>query len=368
MAIHIAFTGGGTGGHVFPGIAVIEELRKKSDDIEIFWIGSGKKLERDITARFDIPYYSLPAGKLRRYLSLRNFFDIFKLAAGFIGAIILLKRLNADLLFSKGGYVAVAPVLAAWVLRIPVVIHESDRDPGLATRISARYADTILLPYARTLEEHFSGSRKEVIVTGNPVRSELMRGSAERGRKLLNIKPGSKLVLVLGGSQGARQVNLLIAGLRDRLLQHAAIVHQMGALDFVPSRVEGYITAALFDSDFPDILAAADVVISRAGAGTVWENGVLGKAAVLIPLGNLSSRGDQVRNAELFVQEGAAEVLSGADATADRLLERTLHILQDHKTRKSMGRNALRICDPSASGRIADILLVKAGNKAREKV
>ncbi len=368
--MRIACVGGGTGGHVFPGIAVIEELKKRRADLEIVWIGSGKQLERDITSRFDIPYYAVPAGKLRRYFSLQNLIDIFRLAAGFFASLLLLKRLKADILFSKGGYVAVAPVIAASALGIPVVTHESDRDPGLATRIIARFADTILLPYEQTRLDYFGGSPKEVVVTGNPVRREVLRGSGDRGRELFGIEPGRPLVLVLGGSQGARQINDLIRQTRDELLEHAAVVHQMGPLDYEPSSIPGYITAPIFNEEFPDILAAADLVISRAGAGTVWENGATGKAALLIPLGSGSSRGDQMRNAELFVREGAAYSLQGEEASSGTVLELSLKLIGNTQLRRDMGARALRLCDAQAADRIAEILLSKAEDRtgrSREK-
>ncbi|MDY7029103.1 MAG: undecaprenyldiphospho-muramoylpentapeptide beta-N-acetylglucosaminyltransferase [Spirochaetota bacterium] len=365
--MRIACVGGGTGGHIFPGIAVIEELKKRRTDLQIVWIGSGKQLERDITSRFDIPYYAVPSGKLRRYFSLRNFIDIFRLAAGFFASLVLLGKLKADILFSKGGYVAVAPVMAASVLGIPVVTHESDRDPGLATRIITRFADTILLSYEQTRADYFEGSPREVVVTGNPVRSEILQGDADRGREMLGIEPGRPIVLVLGGSQGARQINDLIRQSRDGLLDHAAVVHQMGRLDYEPSSIPHYITAPIFNEEFPDILAAADLVISRAGAGTVWENGAMGKAAILIPLGSGSSRGDQVRNAELFVQEGAAFSLQGEEAESARLLELCLRLLKDPQLRRNMGDSALRLCDTRAADRIAGILLSKAADRSVDR-
>src|SRR6056297_3264500 len=174
VAITIACTGGGTGGHVFPGIAVIDQLKQldSGSALRIVWIGSGKDIERKITGRFDIPYYAVPSGKLRRYFSFRNFVDVFKVTAGIVSSLFLLKRLKAVVLFSKGGYVAVAPVIAARILKIPVITHESDRDPGLATRIAARFADKILLPYQASRMQYFPQAGNRVAVVGNPVRAE----------------------------------------------------------------------------------------------------------------------------------------------------------------------------------------------------
>lgn len=357
MSGKIACVGGGTGGHIYPGVAVIEELRKKNPSVNICWIGSGLELEREILKRFGIPYYSVPSGKLRRYFSLRNFSDLFRVAAGIVTAFFLLKKLDVNLVFSKGGYVAVGPVIAAKVLGIPIVAHESDRDPGLATRITARFADTLLLPYLQSKVEHFARFPGMILVTGNPVRPELFQGSAEQGRRLLGLEEGKPLILVLGGSQGAVQVNELIDKILEQLLSTAFVVHQMGAAGYVPSSRPGYITTPLFHEDFPHILAAADLVVSRAGAGTLWENGVLGKASILIPLGSGSSRGDQVRNAELFVSKGAAYSLVGDDAKPDRLFLLIEKILKDEELRRRMSARVREVCDPGAAGKIAELLL-----------
>ena len=375
MAVTIACTGGGTGGHVFPGIAVIDQLKKidSSTELEVVWIGSGKQIERDITRRFDVPYYAVPSGKLRRYFSLQNFLDIFKLIAGIIVSIRLLKKLKAGVLFSKGGYVAVAPVIAARILGIPVLTHESDRDPGLATRIAARFADLILLPYEATRVEHFSEAaeaaeaadglpdeprsrNRRVIVTGNPVRDELFAGDAARGRELLGLPEAEPLLVVLGGSQGARQVNRMLKVILPQLLEQALVVHQMGELDYEASSDPRYITAPLFHGEFPHILAAADVIISRAGAGTLWESGTLGKASILIPLGGESSRGDQVRNARLFAERGAAVMLEGDSLNSEALLEHIHRLLQYEGERRAMGKAAAELCPADAARRMAELI------------
>ncbi len=372
MAITIACTGGGTGGHVFPGIAVIEELKKMDSrhQFEVVWIGSGKEIERKITDRFQVPYYAVPSGKLRRYLSLQNFLDIFKLVAGIFVSVRLLKRIKAKVLFSKGGYVAVAPVIAARILKIPVVTHESDRGPGLATKIAARYADHVLVPYETTVTEHFSryihAEKPRIQVTGNPVRQELFSGDAVRGRELLDVNSKAPVVLVLGGSQGARQVNQMIAAILPQLLEESVVVHQMGPLDYQPSEDPRYITTDLFHSEFPHILAAADLIISRAGAGTLWESGVLGKPSILIPLGGKSSRGDQVQNARLFSERGAAVVLEGDALRPEILLQNVTRLLHNTQERAKMGHAAAMLCPHDAAERIAELIYTHALNERGE--
>ena len=351
------FTGGGTGGHVFPGIAVIERLSQLlgGRPYRIVWLGWSRGMERDIVARFSIPFYGIPAGKLRRYLSLRNITDAGAVAAGFFSSLYLLKKLDTALVFSKGGFVSVPPVAAARVLGIPSITHESDLDPGLATQLNARFTNRVLCAYEETTRHpRLSGKAK---VTGNPVRSELFAGDRAAGRKLLGIPEGKKVVLVLGGSQGARQINRMVEAVLDRLLEEAAVVHQMGSAhyreDAPYSRSPHYLPAAVFTREFPHVLAAAALVVCRAGAGTLWENGVLGKPSILIPLGAGSSRGDQVRNASYFAGHGAAEVLSGDEVNAESLLEKCLVLLNDEEKRTRMGERAARLCPSDGAERIA---------------
>ena len=345
MNSRIAFTGGGTAGHVFPGLAVLRCLEESprgekghpisKRPLEFFWIGSRGGLERRILREAGIPYYGIPAGKLRRYLSFKNFTDVFKVAAGILASLIILIRERPDLLFSKGGFVSVPPVLAARFLKIPVIIHESDADPGLATRITSRFARRILVSYDETQDCFPPPRRRRVVVTGNPVRGEIFLGNREAGRKALGVAPGKLLLLVLGGSQGALEINELIGELAPRLVKKCRILHQMGGQTYKPSSVRGYDTRDFIGAELPDFLAAADLVVSRAGAGTLWELAVLGKPMLLIPLGERNSRGDQMRNAELFQSRGAAEVLSGK-VTPRRLEEALNRLLENPERRRTL--------------------------------
>ncbi len=349
----IAFTGGGTGGHVFPGLAVVEKLLASGEDIDVHWIGSSRGMEKEIVERFHVPFHSIPAGKLRRYFSLLNFVDIFKIIGGFFASLYVLKRLHIKVLFSKGGFVTVPPVVAAWVLGIPVITHDSDLDPGLATRINAKFARFILVPYRESMK-NFTHKEK-IIVTGNPVRSEILQGDPDKARDFLKIFSGKKIILVLGGSQGAQKINNAVASVVPRLIPENYIIHQMGKRNFVESTVEGYYTAPFFTNMLPHFLAAADIIISRAGAGTLWESGVMGKASLLIPLGVESSRGDQIKNAEYFSNHHAAVVL-GSSPADDELYNAVHELLQDDKKRKLLGDAALQLCNRDASDKIALII------------
>ena len=364
----IVFTGGGTGGHVFPGIAVAEALRERIDETKyrIVWLGSSRGMEEEIVKRFSIPFYSIPAGKLRRYFSLKNFVDMGRVAAAYIGSLRLLKKLDAALLFSKGGFVSVPPSAAARSLRIPSLTHESDLDPGLATRLNARFCDSVLCAYTPTAS-HPRLSAK-AIVTGNPVRKEILAGDAAEGRRILGAAEKEKVLLVLGGSQGARQINELVEASIEGLTDRALLVHQMGCEHYrqrygelpwreAMDRRKRYAPAPIFTEEFAHILAAADLVVSRAGAGTLWENGVRGKAAVLIPLGLGASRGDQLRNAAYFDQQKAALLLREEEVNAAKLLEKCTLLLEDDILRERIGGRAAELCPSDAAGKIVDEIL-----------
>lgn len=360
----MVFTGGGTGGHVYPGIAVAEKLNKKISEgsVSICWIGCRRGMEKDILERFDIPFYSIPAGKLRRYFSFNNFIDIFKIIAGFIVSIFILKKIKADLLFSKGGFVTVPVVLAARMLRIPVISHESDLDPGLATRINGRLSETMLFAYKETAAawKHKSTTQK-VQVTGNPVRKEIFEGKAKKGRDLFNIPEDKKIILILGGSQGALEINRLIEGIIDKLSTDYFVIHQMGSLTFANSIKKNYVTRALFNDEFPDILAAADLVVCRAGAGTLWENGVMSKPAILIPLGSASSRGDQIRNADYFEAHGAAVVLRGDNLNSIALSAEIKRILGTDSILKKLKKNVELLCNRDSAEQIVNFIIHTSG-------
>ncbi|THB66272.1 MAG: undecaprenyldiphospho-muramoylpentapeptide beta-N-acetylglucosaminyltransferase, partial [Spirochaetaceae bacterium] len=313
-------TGGGTGGHVFPGLALAEYLIEQ-EAYECLWIGSGKAIEHSIVKRWDMPFYSIPAGKLRRYFSLRTLIDAFRVLAGFFASLVLLRRLSPDLLFSKGGYVSVPPVYAARVLGIPVITHDSDYDPGLATRLNARVADRVCVPYQQSLD-FFPGLKPgSLVVTGNPVRKEVYLGDAGRWYAKSGMQQDKPLLFVQGGSQGAEELNDFVLDSLPQLLEFCCVVHQTGehgyqrCLERLQSdtALQGrYFPQAFFTKEYPDILAAAICSVCRAGAGTLWELAAVQLPAVVIPLHG-GSRGDQLRNAKLFAGMGMVDVQADRD-------------------------------------------------------
>lgn len=317
MKKHIVFTGGGTGGHVYPALAVIEKLNKYG--YKISWIGSRKGIEYKIISNKGIDFYSIPCGKLRRYFSLRNFVDLFKIFFGFIKSLILLKKLKADLIFSKGGYVTVPPIVAAKFLKIRSVTHESDFDPGLATRLNSKFVENIYVPYKETKEMFSQPIKDKVKVTGNPVRNDFFKPDKEKGLKVMGFKDKKPVILVLGGSLGAKEINDLMLSCKDELTKKYSVYHQMGEKNFTEINEDHYITKPFIHENMADIIKAADIVISRSGAGAIWEFITVGTPSILIPL-TAGSRGDQLRNANYFKEKGVAFVLHGKDVVKDNLL------------------------------------------------
>ncbi len=346
-------TGGGTAGHVFPGLAVIEQL--SADVTTVVWIGSRRGIEREIVTARGIQYVAIPSGKLRRYLSVRNLTDIFRVLAGIVVSLFVLARLKPACLFSKGGFVAVPPVIAAWILRIPIITHESDYDPGLATRIIARFADRVCVAYPETAGFFAARYSSRIVVTGNPVRSAITRGVAEKGRKFIGLEAAYPVVFVLGGSLGAVQINDLIAMIRPQLLDRCFLVHQTGAHEQGVA-VPGCFSRPFFRDELPDILAAADLVVSRAGAGSIWEFAATGTPAILIPLPGGGSRGDQIRNADVYARSGAALVLDPETVTAADLLRAIDRLLSSADEREKMSAAARGFGASDAASRVAELI------------
>jgi UDP-N-acetylglucosamine--N-acetylmuramyl-(pentapeptide) pyrophosphoryl-undecaprenol N-acetylglucosamine transferase len=357
----IAFTGGGTGGHVFPALAVLDELQPLWHE-RLIWIGSARGMEREIVLRRGLPYYGIPAGKLRRYLSVRNLFDLLKIGLGLLVSVFILLRERPRVLFSKGGFVSVPPVLGARLLGIPVLTHESDLVPGLATRINARFAQGILISFAESVEYFAPEIRPRVVHTGNPVRRELLGGSAEEGRRRVGCVGNQPILLVLGGSLGSQFINRLIEEALPALLPRCFVVHQMGAAHFRPSETPGYYSAAFFNPEMPHLLAAARLVVCRSGANTVWELAALGKPAVLIPLSRAASRGDQIENARYMERHGAAVVLEEGETTARRLVEKVLGLVEDERALEHMSRSASALGRPESARTIARIVAERSGS------
>jgi UDP-N-acetylglucosamine--N-acetylmuramyl-(pentapeptide) pyrophosphoryl-undecaprenol N-acetylglucosamine transferase len=287
-----------------------------------------------------LAYAEIPSGKLRRYFSLKNCTDVFRIACGFFAALRIFLRRRPAVVFSKGGYVSFPPVLAAWFLRVPVITHESDLDPGLATLLNAPFAKKICVPYEESAAHFPARFRKKLVVTGNPVRREIFSGRADEGLRLTGFSGEKPVVLILGGSLGAQEINALARAALDELLPVCDIVHQTGEGKYEEISRPGYFAAPYFTSELPHILAAASVVVSRAGAGSLWEFLAAEKPALLIPLRGAGTRGDQLRNAAHFERMGAAKVLSGDVLTREAFAAAVAALIEPQQ-REAM-RSAIR--------------------------
>jgi UDP-N-acetylglucosamine--N-acetylmuramyl-(pentapeptide) pyrophosphoryl-undecaprenol N-acetylglucosamine transferase len=324
----ILLTGGGTAGHVTPNIALIPGL--KSAGFDIHYVGTRAGMERGLVEKAGLPYHCISAGKLRRYFDFKNFTDAFRIAVGFIQSILLLIKLRPALLFSKGGFVSCPAVWAAWLCRVPAVIHESDITPGLANKLSMPFVKKICFSFPET-EAHLPASKR--VMTGLPVRAELFGGDAATGRELCGFEDGKPVIMVIGGSLGASAVNEAVRGGLDKLLVDFNVCHICGKGNRAPGGRGGYCQFEYAGEELPDLFAMADVVISRAGATTLFELLALCKPALLIPLGTAASRGDQILNAESFEKLGYCKVLSQDGLTGAILAESVKRFFDEDKDR-----------------------------------
>ena len=361
----ILFTGGGTGGHVYPGLVILEHLRRRGA-YELSWIGSKKGVERTLVEEAGVPFISIPTGKFRREFSFKNIIDLFRVVGGIFSSLYHLKRLRPHLLFSKGGFVSVPPVLAAFALRIPVISHESDMDPGLATRIALHMARKLLVPFGESVEKYPVRYRSKLVVTGNPVREEIFQGKPEVGRGLLGLRKDKPILLVLGGSQGALEINRLVWSTLEDLLKDFQVVHQLGPLHAEApelkeyAQMDGYVAKGYFKGELPHVLAMANFVVSRAGAGTLWELAALCKPMLLIPLRGTGTRGDQVRNARLFELHGWAKALYDEPIPKERFLSE-VRSLSESKTSENLRAGLKRLDIPRAAERILEAIQEELG-------
>jgi len=338
--VSIAFTGGGTGGHIYPGLAVAAELQKRlGGGFRLFWIGSSAGMDRGVVEEAGIEFFGIPSGKLRRYFSVNTAVDFFRVIAGFFAAKKILKKQKARLLFSKGGFVSVPPCAAASSLKIPVFTHESDFSPGLATKINARFVlrtkGKLFTAYENTAVFFKQAVRDRVMVSGNPVRGIFYGADAAKGRAFLGVKDSARIILVLGGSQGAREINELVRAALPELTESYTVVHQTGPnQEWDIAASEKYKPYPYIKEEMINVIAAAEIVMGRSGAG-IWEWAVSGKPMILIPLRGSGTRGDQVENARYFEKAGAAVVLN--DVNPEALINTVKTLAQNTEKKKING-------------------------------
>lgn len=326
----IAFTGGGTVGHVSVNLSLIPTAL--SQGYEALYIGSKNGIEREMIESQlpEIKYYPISSGKLRRYISLENAKDVFKVLKGILDARKVLKKEKPDLLFSKGGFVSVPVVIAAKSLNIPTLIHESDLTPGLANKIALKFAKKIYTTFEETLN-YLPKEKADFI--GATIREDLKNGNAHNGYQLTGFNENKKVLLVMGGSLGSKKLNSIIRENLDALLQQYQVIHLTGKrLKDAQVKKSGYIQYEFVKEDLTDLLAITDTVISRAGSNAIYEFLTLRIPMLLVPLGLDQSRGDQIDNANHFADKGYAKAIDEEQLTAQILLQE-LNEMEQERTR-----------------------------------
>ena len=314
----ILLTGGGTAGHVTPNIALIPSLKELN--YEIKYIGSYDGIEKKLIEELDIPYTGISSGKLRRYMSLKNFSDPFRVIKGYSEAKKFVKTYKPDILFSKGGFVSVPVVLACKKYKVPIIIHESDMTPGLANKISIPYAAKVCHNFPETAKHLPEGKS---LLTGSPIRKELLSGDRLKGLSFCGFTSDKPVIMVTGGSLGAVALNDAVRAALPELLKDFQIVHLCGKgkLDESLKSTKGYIQFEYIKDEMKDLFAASDLIISRAGANAICEIQALAIPNILIPLPASASRGDQLLNAASFKKQGFSVVLEEETLNNDILLK-----------------------------------------------
>ncbi|RXZ82548.1 undecaprenyldiphospho-muramoylpentapeptide beta-N-acetylglucosaminyltransferase [Paenibacillaceae bacterium] len=335
----IMFTGGGSAGHVTVNLALIPRFLEQGWEVE--YIGSENGIEKELIAPLDkVRYHAIATGKLRRYVDIKNITDPFKVIKGVWQAYRTIKKRKPNAVFSKGGFVSVPVVVGAWLNKVPVVIHESDFTPGLANRISIPLATAVCTTFPETAKQLPSAKSHHV---GAVIREEIRQGSAERGRRLCGFSDRKPVILVTGGSLGARAVNKAVREALPELLQQFSIVHLCGKNQLDQELTSpDYKQFEYVNEELPDILAMTDLVISRAGSNAIFEFLSLRKPMLLIPLTAKQSRGDQILNARSFEKSGYAEVLHEEDISVKTLVERVNGLYEKRdifRTQMSSGKD-----------------------------
>lgn len=333
----IILTGGGTAGHVTPNLALLPSLQELG--YEIHYIGSKQGIEKKLIESAGIPYDAISSGKLRRYFDLKNFSDPFRVVKGYLEALKLMKKYKPDVVFSKGGFVSVPVVLAAKHYKIPTIIHESDMTPGLANKLCIPSAKKVCCNFPETLP--YLPADKAVL-TGSPIRAEILQGDRLAGLKYTGLTPDKPIILIIGGSLGSVKVNTAVRSILPHLLQQFQIIHICGKgnLDETLIGTDGYVQYEYVDAPLKHLFAAADLIISRAGANSICEILALRKPNLLIPLSAAASRGDQILNAKSFGKQGFSAVLEEENLTDDTLYQAVTQLYNNRQTYISAMENS----------------------------
>ena len=323
----IVMTGGGTAGHVTPNIALFPALKERG--YEIHYIGSLNGIEKTLVTEQGVKYYGIASGKLRRYLSLQNLTDPFRVLKGCAQARKLIREINPDVVFSKGGFVSVPVVLAAKSAKVPAILHESDMTPGLANKLCIPSAVKVCCNFPETMRNL---PADKAVLTGSPIRRELLKGDPEFAFEFCRFTEKKPTIMAVGGSLGATPLNTALRGILPELLSKFNVIHLCGKgkVDESLAGTPGYVQFEYIESELKDLFALADVIISRAGANAICEILALAKPNLLIPLSAAASRGDQILNARSFERQGFSLVMEEEEITNEKLLQ-TIMDLYEHR-------------------------------------
>ncbi|MEK7673898.1 MAG: UDP-N-acetylglucosamine--N-acetylmuramyl-(pentapeptide) pyrophosphoryl-undecaprenol N-acetylglucosamine transferase [Patescibacteria group bacterium] len=367
--IRIAITGGASGGHLFPLISVTKAIKKEAEqknwNIEIFYVGA-PVFKKEILEEENISYYPLASSKIRRYFDPRNLIDILKFPLGIFQALKILYKFMPDAIFSKGGPGSLQVVFASWLLKIPILIHESDSIPGRTNLKSARFATKIAVSFEQA-KKYFPKNKTALI--GNPIDPDFDRLEPTNGDyENLKLDKDRKIILIQGGSQGAQKINDVIIESVPQILKMAQVVHQVGEKNFQETRLtaEGFILeeTPTKKSDYHAygfiphnnliiIMKMADLIISRAGGGAIFEIAAAGKPSILVPLPEEVAGRHQIENAYEYANTGACSVIEQPNFTTHILNSVIKKILEDNETQKSMSESAKQFAKPQAAQMIA---------------
>jgi UDP-N-acetylglucosamine--N-acetylmuramyl-(pentapeptide) pyrophosphoryl-undecaprenol N-acetylglucosamine transferase len=373
----ILITGGGTGGHVQPAMAVIAELRHRNPEVDLLYVGSANSVESKLAAEADVAFKVVTVGKMRRsskgirgLLTTENFTDALRVPVGIVQAYRIVRKYQPDAVLGTGGYVSVPTIIGAGLQKLPVLTHEQTVTIGLANRIAGRYATRIAVSFEESIKELPKKLRTRAFVTGNPTRTDVFDGLWSRASERFGFElasSGLPCVYVTGGAQGSRKINHAIRDALPELLLRCRVLHQCGSADLdemndfagaLPDTIRGrYVVRQFVERDeIGDAYALADVVVGRAGAGTVCELAALGKPSVLIPL-EPSSKDEQLRNAQRLADVGGAAIIRQSALTPETLIDAVMPMLRNPEARAERGAKALTLARPGATEALVDALL-----------
>ncbi len=363
--MRIVLTGGVSGGHIIPLIAVAKKIREKNPEVEFLFVGPQGEMEERLMFEAQIPIKKILTGKMRRYFSWYNFSDALKIPLGTIQSLWVLLRYMPNAIFSKGGAASLPVVLAGWVYRIPIMIHESDANPGMANSMLAKFSNRVAVSYY-SAEEYFPSA--QVVLTGSPLRADINQGTALRARELFPLTDSKKTIFVWGGSQGAGIINEKIVKILPELLRKYQIIHQTGEKNLeavkhmagelgIKAGHDGYYPVAFIGEELKDVIAVSDIIISRAGSSSIAEIAANGKPSIIIPIEH-SANGHQRMNAYAVAKIGGCIVLDEGNLGDNMLKAKIDEVLGDEALQKELGEKIKKyFYYPDAADRIADGIL-----------